>query len=154
MVKVWNITDANGKGQNRMVLGKTVKPGRAVNVDEARLAKAHKVHRDVDAQLLYIGPRPPAWYLAKKKPARARADARRVGPDGRLENPAEAQVAVSKGHGKLPAKAAATEVAVEEKAEEEPAEETASEATEEVSEESTEDTEEETSFGRRRKRRK
>jgi len=108
MTKVWNITDANGPGHQRMVLGRNVKPGRAVQVEEARLVNARKVLQDRDAGLLYIGVRPPAWYLAKKKPPRAKVDARLVGPDGRVDHAAP-QVAVAQGHGRLPAAAIAAD---------------------------------------------
>jgi hypothetical protein len=85
MKRVWNITDdANSKVKphNRMVLGKILKPGQAVQVDEARLARAHKVHKDEAAGYLHIGPRPPASYQAVKRPPRAKADARRVDENG------------------------------------------------------------------------
>ena len=88
MVRVWNITDDTNpdvKPHNRMVLGKVVKPGRAVQVDEARLARAHKVHKDVAAGFLFIGPKPPASYQAVKTPPRATADARRVDENGQAK---------------------------------------------------------------------
>lgn len=101
MTKVWNITDdesnPNVRSQLRMVLGRAVKPGRAVQVEEARLVNAHKVHKDVEAKLLFIGPRPPVSYQQMRKPPRAVADARLVGADGRV-NPSEAKPKVRAGH--------------------------------------------------------
>jgi hypothetical protein len=88
MVKVWNITDDTNpdvKPHNRMVLGKTLKPGQAVKVDAARLAKAHKVHKDVGAGFLFIGPKPPVSYRKVKNRIRAKADARRVDANGNYE---------------------------------------------------------------------
>ena len=81
MQRVWNVTDgpfSPVKGQTLMVLGRVLKPGRAVQVEEARLVKAHKVHALVKEGWLYIGPKLPDWYVAMKKPPRATADARKV----------------------------------------------------------------------------
>jgi ribosomal protein L7/L12 len=69
MQRVWNITDdANPEVAPRMmmVLGTNVKPGKSVRVDESRLARAHKVHANVAAGLLFIGDQPP--YLKARKP--------------------------------------------------------------------------------------
>ena len=109
MVRVWNITDGGRPGvhpHNRMVLGKAVKPGQAVQVEEARLKIAKKVHKDVGGGILFVGPRPPAWYLDIKKPPKAVADGRRVGADGKMVGP---KVAVAKGHTRLPAEAIAAD---------------------------------------------
>lgn len=152
MTKVWNLTDAKTspvKPRVRMVLGRAVKPGRAVQVEETHLEKAHKVRKEVKEKILFIGRRPPAWYTATKKPPRAFADARRVGENGRID-PTEAKTVVAKGHERLPAEAIAGDSAkavdkatVEESVEEsvytpEPAmdEEPSAETTEEESEES------------------
>lgn len=87
MVRVWNITDGGRSGMsahNRMILGKSVKPGRAIQVEESRLIMAHRVHKDVKDRLLHIGPRPPSWYSQKKKPVRVVADARVVNDKGQM----------------------------------------------------------------------
>lgn len=73
--RVWNITDdANPdvKPQNLRVLGKLVKPGRFVTVEEAALKRSHKVNADVGRGLLFIGKRLPASYTKLRKPARAK----------------------------------------------------------------------------------
>ena len=85
MQRVWNVTDGPRspvKGQTMVVLGRVLKPGRAVQVEEERLKKAHKVHALVAEGLLYIGGRAPEWYTKVKKPPRATADARVVNEDG------------------------------------------------------------------------
>lgn len=77
MTRIWNITDdvnPDVKPQNLMVLGSLVKPGRSVQVDEARLKAAHKVKKDVAAGLLFIGKTPPLSYARSKTPARAKLD--------------------------------------------------------------------------------
>lgn len=77
MTRIWNITDdvnPDVKPQNLMVLGSLVKPGRSVQVDEAKLKTAHKVRKDVNAGLLFIGKAPPLSYSRTKKPARAKLD--------------------------------------------------------------------------------
>jgi hypothetical protein len=68
--KVWNISDDPSTpvpARTLMVLGKTVLPGRFIYVDDKRLARAHKVRKDVEAGLLFIGPKLPAAYLASKQ---------------------------------------------------------------------------------------
>lgn len=70
MAKVWNITDHPGTDcptRVMMVLGRSVRPGKCINVPDDRLVNAHKVNRAVKAQKLFIGPRPPADYLLAKK---------------------------------------------------------------------------------------
>jgi len=149
MVRVWNITDDTNpdvKPHNRMVLGKVLKPGQAVKVDEARLARAHKVHKDVKAGYLHIGNQPPVSYTSVKKPPRAKADARRVDEHGKAKGQ---PVAPAHGHGNAEAPvlevkdevAVTEEVAAELKpaeeaapAEETPAEESAAEPEEEATE--------------------
>jgi len=74
-VKVWNITDdttTSATPRNMMVLGKNLRPGQGVKVDEERLKKAHKTRKDIDNKLLHVGPIPPPHYLRKKKPPRAK----------------------------------------------------------------------------------
>lgn len=74
MQRIWNVTDWPGKklgNRNLMVLGKVTPPGRAVQVEEGRLKRAHKVKKLIDKGFLFVGPRPPAAYLAAKKPPRA-----------------------------------------------------------------------------------
>ena len=69
MQRVWNITDDASKpeiaSQVMMVLGAKVRPGRFVKIDDARLKTAHKVHKDVENGLLFIGDKPP--YRGRKK---------------------------------------------------------------------------------------
>jgi len=73
MQKVWNISDHPGTGvtaRTIMVMGRSVAPGHFVRVESGRLARAHKIHKDVAAKLLYIGNAPPADYLKLKSPKR------------------------------------------------------------------------------------
>jgi hypothetical protein len=68
--KVWNVSDDPSTAvpaRTIMVLGKTVLPGRFIYVDDKRLARAHKVKKDVEAGLLFVGPKLPAAYLASKQ---------------------------------------------------------------------------------------
>jgi len=77
LTKVWNITDDTNPEvapRSLMVLGRVLKPGQAVKIEEAHLKTAHKVHDDVTRGLLYIGMKPPASYLKVKKPPRAKVD--------------------------------------------------------------------------------
>lgn len=111
MVRIWNITDGGRPGMtshNRMVLGQALKPGRSLQVDEARLMYASKVHTDVKAKMLHIGPRPPTWYLNLKKPLRAVVDARKVTDKGQYVGK---KVVVARAHGALPTKAIAADSA-------------------------------------------
>ena len=154
LVRVWNITDdANNPDvtpHNRMVLGKVVKPGRSVKVDEARLKLAHKVKRQVEAKLLHIGNQPPAGYVRQKKPPRAVVDARLVDDKGTRHGP---KVDVAPGHGQVPAELIAkeSEGAIAKAAGEEPK---AEEPTEAPAEEEKPEEEESTGFGGRRKKSK
>lgn len=68
--KVWNISDDPSTpvpARTLMVLGKTVLPGRFIYVDEKRLTRAHKVKKDVEAGLLFVGAKLPAAYLTSKQ---------------------------------------------------------------------------------------
>lgn len=101
MTRVWNITDGGQKGvhpHNRMVLGKQIKPGHFLKVDESRLAGATKIEKDVSAGMLHVGGQPPQWYAQKKKPPRAVADGRIVDSDGRSTGK---KVVVAPGHADL-----------------------------------------------------
>lgn len=83
---VWNITDdprSEHTPVSMMVLGRNLKPGQRVQVDSGRLATAHKVHKDKDAGLLYIGNRPPADYLTAKNPPRVKLDPKLARAHGR-----------------------------------------------------------------------
>jgi len=114
-VRVWNVTDDPTNDvtpHNRMVLGKTLKPGRSVKVDTERLAKAHKVNREVEAGYLHIGDQPPAAYTAAKSKKRAKPDARQV-QNGRMVGSAPG---VSRAHGPV-AVAPSEEIKVEDKVE-------------------------------------
>lgn len=88
MTRVWNVSDDDATSvipQNLVVLGKVVRPGKSVQVDEARLKLAHKIHKAVLAKLLYIGLTAPGAYVAAKKVHRVKL------PRG-----------VSRGHGTVP----------------------------------------------------
>jgi hypothetical protein len=103
MERVWNITDGPNpkvKSQTMVVLGRVLKPGRAVQVDAERLKTATKVHAEVALGHLHIGPNPPADYLAMKKPPRAVADARLVGKDGKFQG--ARVIKPAPGHGVAP----------------------------------------------------
>lgn len=68
--KVWNVSDDPSTAvpaRTIMVLGKAVLPGRFIYVDDKRLARAHKVKKDVEAGLLFVGAKLPASYLASKQ---------------------------------------------------------------------------------------
>jgi len=143
MTRVWNTSDDPTNKvtpASIMVLGKTLKPGRSLQVDEGALARAHKLHKDVSRGAAFIGKKPPAGYLARKKPARARLEKGVQRTHGAITK-AEAAAVVEK------AKVEVTDtVKVEDKAEVElkPAE--AEETTEEAKEPS-----EESSTSRRRR---
>jgi hypothetical protein len=101
--RVWNITDDSRTEvppHNRMVLGKTIKPGRSVLVDEDRLRMASKVQKEVTMGYLHVGNQLPKSYSAQKQPPRAVADARRVDESGRVV--AEQAPSVLRGHGQVP----------------------------------------------------
>lgn len=155
LTRVWNITDGGQqdvKSHNRMVLGESLKPGRYVQVDEASLEGATKLHADVDAKMLHIGKRPPEWYLKLKKPPRAVVDARVVTDKGELVGK---KVAVAKGHKRAAKAPETTEAPVEAPAapvETGSGETLVEEATEEATGEAS--SEETRSYGGRRRRRK
>lgn len=68
--KVWNVSDDPSTAVPArivMVLGKAVLPGRFIYVDDRRLARAHKVKKDVEEGLLFIGAKLPSAYLASKQ---------------------------------------------------------------------------------------
>jgi hypothetical protein len=69
MAKVWNITDHPGTSlppRVMMVLGRSIRPGKCINVQDALLVNAHKVNRAVKAGKLFIGPKLPGDYLLAK----------------------------------------------------------------------------------------
>jgi hypothetical protein len=71
MEKVWNISDhPNTKvpAQNLVLFGKVVMPGQYVKVPASRLARAHKLEKDVKDMLAFVGDQPPADYLTAKEP--------------------------------------------------------------------------------------
>lgn len=103
MTKVWNISDdpaSDTPPVNTVVLGKLLKPGRSVAVDEAVLKRAHKLKRDEKAGIVYIGKAPPADYLKRKNPPRAKL-APGVARTHGVILPKEAEAAVEKGVKKL-----------------------------------------------------
>jgi len=94
LTRVWNITSDPSTDvpvQNLMVLGKLLKPGQSMQIDEKDLEKAHKTKKDVSLQLLAIGKTLPS-YLAAKAKATLPAD-------------------LPRGHGQVPAEAMAADVA-------------------------------------------
>lgn len=108
MIRVWNITDDPNSAvepHNRMVLGKVLKPGRALQVDDSRLVGAHKITAEVNAKMLFIGPRPPAAYSQSKSPKRVQPDARLVDGAGRRQGTVSPTVA--RAHGEAPLEAIA-----------------------------------------------
>jgi hypothetical protein len=102
MTRIWNITDGGQPGMKahtRTVLGRSVKPGRAIRVEEAALKNAHKVNREIQAGFLHVGNTPPSWYAAKKKPPRAKVQGRRINEQGRAYG---SKTKVVPGHGSRP----------------------------------------------------
>lgn len=99
MQRIWNITDGPNstvKPQTMLVLGKILRPGRAVQVEMSRLEDAKKIQAEVAAGRLYIGHQPPEDYQAMKKPPRAVADARLVDANGKAQG---SPIKPSSGHG-------------------------------------------------------
>lgn len=71
MTKIWNISDGPNPDvapQNVMVMGKLLKPGQAMSVDEANLKTAHKVRKEAASGILHIGKKAPPDYLMMKHP--------------------------------------------------------------------------------------
>lgn len=69
--KIWNISDGpNPKvaPQNVMVMGKLLKPGQAMVIDDAKLKTAHKVREEAASGILHIGKKAPKDYLMMKHP--------------------------------------------------------------------------------------
>lgn len=106
MAKVWNITDHPGTDRPTrvmLVLGRSVRPGKCINVPEDRLVNAHKVNRAVAAKKLFIGPKPPMDYLlAKAKGLRAElapGTKRAHGPMPEVPLSGEAEAAAGKALG-------------------------------------------------------
>lgn len=69
MARIWNITDHPGTAHTprvMMVLGRSIRPGKSINVPDERLAHAKKVQKAVVAKKLAIGSKPPASYLVAK----------------------------------------------------------------------------------------
>lgn len=68
--RVWNITsdpNTDVAAQNLMVLGKLLKPGQSMQVEEGLLKNAHKVKKDIERQLLAVGKTPPSYLAPKVK---------------------------------------------------------------------------------------
>lgn len=70
--KIWNISDYAEKEevspQNVMVMGRLLKPGQAMAIDEEKLKTAHKVKKEAEAGILFIGKKAPAGYMMQKHP--------------------------------------------------------------------------------------
>jgi hypothetical protein len=67
MAKVWNITGGPGSESPPtvlMLLGKRVLPGRYTKVEASQLKNAHKIKKDVEAGLVFIGDKLPESHAA------------------------------------------------------------------------------------------
>ena len=67
--RVWNITDRPGSKippTTMIVLGKTLLPGRSVQVDDRELEKAHKLDKEVASGFLAVGQTGPVHHVAAK----------------------------------------------------------------------------------------
>lgn len=96
MVRIWNISDhpnTSVEPCTLMVLGRTVAPGRSVMVEQDRLAAAHKLQRDIERQLLFVGDALPADYRAAKQAPRAKVSKDAASAHG--EAPVEAIAAAA-----------------------------------------------------------
>lgn len=74
MTRVWNLSDSpnnSARPTTVMVLGRSLKPGRSLPVDEEALKRAHKLHAEVARGIAFIGKKPPQSYLDRRKPPRA-----------------------------------------------------------------------------------
>lgn len=112
MERVWNISDdprTKCTPITIMVLGKAVAPGSFVRVPVDRLKLAHKIHKDVERKLLFIGRLPPKSYMAIKKPPRAELAPGVARAHGPLKGP-EAQKPAPKETPKEPEKLAESTV--------------------------------------------
>lgn len=70
MTRVWNVTSdpsTDVELQNLMVMGRLLRPGQSMQVDDAKLKTAHKVQKDVGLKLLAIGKGTPAYLAAGAK---------------------------------------------------------------------------------------
>ena len=70
MTRVWNVTSdpsSEVPAQNLMVLGKLLRPGQSMQVDDKVLKNAHKVTKDVGMQFLAIGKTAPSYLAAGVK---------------------------------------------------------------------------------------
>ena len=84
-MKVWNVTDGPGfKGRARalMLFGKTVAPGRYVDVKGEQLKNAHKIQKDVAAGMVYIGNTLPDSYAATRAKTKPRFPTKAVRAHG------------------------------------------------------------------------
>src|SRR5574337_229278 len=71
MEKVWNITDhpnTKVREQALVIFGQTVLPGSYVKVPASRLKNAHKLKKEIAAQMAHVGAEPPADYAGAKTP--------------------------------------------------------------------------------------
>lgn len=67
MTRLWNITDdpnTEMPPQNLVVLGKLLKPGQSMQVDEVALKKAHKTQKNIQDKLLAVGKATPGYLKA------------------------------------------------------------------------------------------
>jgi hypothetical protein len=113
--KVWNVSDdpsTDVAARTIMVFGKSVPPGRFVWAEDSRLARAHKIKKDIENGLLYVGALPPKSYLdskgRKKHLSLPKGHKRAHGPDVKAKPakpaPPPAMKKKSKGEAKAEAK--------------------------------------------------
>lgn len=79
--RIWNVTndpETDLAPQNLVVLGKLLKPGQSVEVDETYLQSSHKLKSETDAKFLAIGKQPPA-YLARPRASMPKGSVRAHG---------------------------------------------------------------------------
>jgi hypothetical protein len=91
--KIWNISDGPNPDvtpQNVMVMGKLLKPGQALMIEEGKLKNAHKVKKEAAAGLLHIGKKAPADYLMLKHPEHRKIPPGATRSQGKKKTPAAA----------------------------------------------------------------
>lgn len=66
MEKIWNISPST-----RMVLGRTIAPGKFIRVPPERMKNAHKIMGEVADGLLFVGAQLPPALLRAQNPAKA-----------------------------------------------------------------------------------
>jgi hypothetical protein len=83
MTRLWNVTSDPSTDvpvQNLMVLGKVLKPGQSMQIDDAQLKAAHKTKKDIEAGFLAVGKGAPGYLAASTKATLASDLPRAHGP--------------------------------------------------------------------------